>query len=286
MDAKSSGWQIENLVKSAFIRTKERFLSYFLALLVNGGIMIVILAAFLIIGAALYFAYSLTNSFILGIILGAVFLVFFLAVWFYIGSWLQLTLVQIIIQDQKKGAIETLKETKPLAWEYFKFNLLVALFIWGLFVFGLLSLGIIFVLWAFWSMFIAFAYLRQRKKGLDNLWVSKQMIGQKFWGIVWRMMLINIAILLLQVGVGFDDRYGGIVATVISLLSGPFVIAYTYEMYKNLQVPEAVKKPKIWIILSVIGWILLAVVIFITFSYLSSLLPSLKIPSSSNFSTI
>ncbi len=45
------------------------------------------------------------------------------------------------------------------------------------------------------------------------------------------------------------------------------MISFFYELYKTLPKLEHVKTPKVWLILSVIGWIIIGGFVFISISY-------------------
>ncbi|QQG44316.1 MAG: hypothetical protein HYW86_00125 [Candidatus Roizmanbacteria bacterium] len=274
----SSGWQIESLFKQAFIRTKERFLTYFLILFITFFSTLVVLFGGALLTGIVFLIYSLTKLTVLVFFLGVVVLVIFVISVIYIASWGQLAINESLIHDPKLGSIETIKKVRPLVWGYFRYTILLILFSFGLSIYGFLSLGVVWIVWGVWGVFGVFVYLKQKRKGLDNLWVSKQMVSQRFWGILGRLALVYGVVWFIQLSFSFNENNSlRLISTVISFIAGPFIIAYIYEIYKNLSVPDKVKRPMIWIILSIIGGILLVIGLFFAMSAImsSNLLPTL-----------
>jgi len=274
----SHSWQIENLIKLAFKRTKERFISYFLAAVLSFIIGIAAVTGFLILGGFLFFLFSLTKSLILLIIFGAVFLFCLIIAFFYINSWTQLATVGILIKKDKMGVVETFKHVRPFVWGYLWFSFLYFIFIIGLLPIGLLSLSIVLILWSFWGSFSIFVYLTQKRhKGLDYLWLSRSMINQRFWGIIGRMLLIGFALLFINILlISSRNSILGLGSMLFSVISQPFVISFNYEMYRLLAVPPKIEKPKIWVGLSVVGWVVGFIILVLSFVHLMRLFSSLK----------
>lgn len=257
-----SKWEIEVLVKQAFARTKERFLSYFLIGVLTYVVFIVLMLAGVLGGVVvgvLVAAKVLVVAVVLGMLLG----VAFFLLMFYIGSWMSLGAVNIIISKEKMGISASLRYVKPMVWGYIWLNAVVLLFTLGLLPFGLITFFIIPLLWSVWGMFTGFVYLEYQKKGLANLWMSKALVGQKFWGILGRAVLIIVSIWLIQIALVYGGRaagmsgVSGIVSFLVSLFTGPFVISFLYEMYANTDKNVAVKSPVGWVVVSVIGYVLI-----------------------------
>jgi hypothetical protein len=215
----------------------------------------------------------------------------FIVAMVYLSSWMTLLFTQVIIQEEKRGVVETFKSLQPRVPGFIWFSLLSGLFFVGLLPFGFLSLFIVLILWGLWNSFGAFVYLEENKKGLDNLWVSKAIFNTNFWGNFFKLILVSLAIMVLSMGLTFSSRnngVGGLLYFIVSLVSVPFMISYKYELYKSakINVKGAVSKPKIWIALSVIGYILLIVGGYAAISFASSQksFPTPpKLPSYSNY---
>jgi hypothetical protein len=256
-------WKIETLVSKAFERTKQRFLSYLFVYVI--GILIAIAAAAVIAVSAvlLFFLFKTANLPALTIFLGVVLAVSVIGALIYLGSWIQLTVLSVITDDKKMSVNEALKKTRPLVPGFIVLALLNGLFIAGLLPFGILSLFIIFILWAIWGAFTGLVYLYQKQpRGLNSLWLSRQMVDQNFWGIVGRLILVGAVIYFFLFLFTFSgNSFLRSLSPIVSLVVTPFIIAFLYEMYKNLTVPKTVTTPTVWITLSVIGWVLLLIVI-------------------------
>ncbi len=268
-------WQLEHLIKQAFLRTKERFVSYFLAVIVSFGLYLVAFFALIAVILVTGLLYGISKSVLLTVFLGFIILVVFLSLFVFIGSWTQLAAVEILIGEERIGVIDTYKKVKPLVWGYVWFSALSMLFMIGLFPLSVLSLFIILILWSVWSSFVVFVYLRQGRRRLDNLWVSRSMVNQRFWGIVGRIILVSLAILFINILlVSSKNSLLGLSSVIFSLFTTPFAMSFNYEIYKNLREPTTVEKPKVWLVFSVVGWILGMLIFAISFGSIIYLLRS------------
>lgn len=263
-----NNWQVEGLIKRALVRTKTKFLSYFLALIINIGLWVGYFLAALVVFGICFFLWYFTKSVILVAILAVISVLLLISLSIYIQLWVQLAMTSIIIQKENLGTIETFKKVKPLIKGFFWFSTIYSLFILGLVPYSIFTFLIILLLWLFWGSFSTFVYLEKQKKGLENLWISRAMINQKFWGILGRMLLIIIGAMLIGMILGSSKNQfvNMTVSLLINLFITPFMISFSYEMYKNLSEPVEVKKPKIWIVLSIIGGILM--IIIFAFAYM------------------
>jgi MFS family permease len=259
-------WQLESLIKRAFERTKSRFLSYLLTWIAGVGITLLVLVPFFIIaliiaGVSGVSAVALNNPEAVRniVMISAPLLLILWLVLIYVGNWIQLATVKVLISEKAITAGQAFRETRRAVLSYFWFGMLSGLFFMGLMPFGFLSLFYIFLLWGVWGSFSTFVFLQQEKRGLNVLWTSKQMVDQKFWGIVERSLLIGFGIMIISLLIGFSGgKNGGWttgLSTLLSVFTTPFILCFNYEMYKNLDVPQEVKKPKVWITLSVIGFV-------------------------------
>ncbi len=258
-------WKLETLVSNAFKQSKERFLSYLFVYII--GVLITVTAAVVIaLSAGFLFLLSKTvNLLILTIFLGAILAIAVIAALLYFGSWIQLAILSVITNKQKISVSESLVKTRPIVPGFIIVNVLSGLFILGLLPFGVLSLLTIFFLWGIWGAFTGLVYLYQKQpKGLDSLWLSKQMVDQNFWGIVGRIVLVWAVIYFFIFLFTFSkNSFLGSLSPIISIIVTPFIIAFIYEIYKNLSVPKSIKLPSVWVTLSVIGWIILLVIIVV-----------------------
>lgn len=273
-------WKLETLVKKAFDRTKQRFLSYIFVYVIGIGIMILAAIALLLLGGIIFLIFRATNLPVLTILLGVAVGVGFIGVLIYLGAWIQLSILSVMTDDKRVSVNESLKKTKPLVPGFIVLAILNGLFIAGLLPFGFLTLFIVFILWWIWGSMVGFVYLHQKQpKGITSLWISRQMVNQNFWGIVGRMLLIGGGLYFITfIFSSSKNALLSALVPIISILIGPFIISFLYEMYKNLSVPKAVEKPKVWVTLSVIGWVISLVVFVSLGAFLASLLQNLPIP--------
>lgn len=267
-------WEIEGLIRRAFERTKERFSSYFVVTILGISISFLALMILLLGIVACAIIYSIAP--VAGLILGVILALVVITVFIYISGWVQLSTLSVLVSPERLGAVETFKKTRAIVPGYVWFMLLSSTFIFGLLPFGFLTFFIILIAWSAWSTFSSFVYLERREKGLLNLWVSKALVSQRFWGILGRIFLINIAVLLVQ-GLlsGRNNAFSSLASFVFSILATPFTVSFAYEMYKNLRYPEGVKAPTAWVALSVVGWVLIFLAMVAFFTVIISALPSL-----------
>jgi hypothetical protein len=206
-------------------------------------------------------ALSMLKIAALSIVVGVVGVIGLYIVFVYVMAWMHLAMVQVLID--KVGAMDAIKKVKPLIWGYFIYTFFYGLFLIGLIPFGILSLGIVLLLWVIWNMFGIFVYLDYKEAGLRNLWHSKALINQRFWGVVMRIAIVYVGYYVIMMILGASDKNNGLLTLIIFVLSfviAPFLISYLYEMYltlKTLQKDLEVKPSKIWVGLSVLGGIIL-----------------------------
>ncbi len=146
--------QIENLLKLAFQRTKERFLPYFVIFLLSifaSGMAIIVLVFVAGIFSILFNKnIAALIPTLLVIALGLIYALF------YISAWMKLGMVSVLTQTEKLGAIETLKSVKPLVNGFIWYSAISSLFMLSLLPFGLVTFLIIYFLWQIWSGFVVF----------------------------------------------------------------------------------------------------------------------------------
>lgn len=285
-----NNWSIEHLINLAFKRTKERFVSYFLGYVLSFAMMIGVMLLLLVgIGITVFVGTVFKSAVVTGF-LGLGLLLLFILFVVYLGTWLQLAIVDVLISEKKPNLTLAIKNVKPYVWSYIHLSVLGGLFILGLFPLGMLTLGIILILWGIWNSFTIFIFLHNQPKGLSSLWLSRQIVNQRFWGIVGRTLLVSGAIfvfqfMLIMYGQG-NSGLVGFISFLISLFSGPFIISFNYEMFKNLSVPSTVQKPTGWIVISTIGLIImflaLVFTIYSSMMYLPQALENMNLKSLQN----
>src|SRR3990167_1768015 len=207
------GWQIESLIKRAFGRTRERFLSYFLALIISFTFILVALIILVILLVVGGLGVALTKMALVSFLISLMMVLLAGLVLIFVSSWIQLSVIEILIQNDNLGVIETFKKVRPLVWDYLTFVLLSSLFMLGLLPLGLMSLGIAFLLWSFWNSFSTFVYLTNRQKGIANLWQSRALVNQRFWEIAGRMLILNLMVIFISLILAMSkSSYLGVVS--------------------------------------------------------------------------
>ncbi|MDO8497968.1 MAG: hypothetical protein Q7S61_05500 [bacterium] len=253
-------WSVENLVRAALKRTKERFLSYFLTYVASSILFIVVFAAGVILSTMINILYVRTKSVLLVGILGTPTAIGFFVALIYVSAWSQLAVIHSLMLNEKKDLGALFKEVKPATGGYIWLSIVTTLFMFGLIPWGLMTLFIVLILWAYWSIFSTFVYLEQRRRGLENLWISRQMIDERFIGIAGRMLLIHGSIFFMMIALGWSDNaFLRLLSGIVNILFVPFSISFSYEIYRLLKIPTEVKKPTVWIAFSAIGFVLFIV---------------------------
>ncbi len=269
-------WELEHLIKKAFNRTKERFLSYFLAVILSIGINLAgILVAVLVGGLAFFLLNSITKSDLITGLVGTILALTAVVGMIYLSAWNSLAITFTIISKEKMDVVQSFKKMRPLVWAYVGFSLLSGLFLLGLLPFSILSFMIIFVLWSIWSSFTTFVFLTTHHRGLNVLWASKDIISQRFWPIVGRGLLVFGAIWFvstLLIGKG-DSTAAAFASLLFSMFTAPFAMSFWFEMFTLLKHPTQVKQPTTWLILAIIGYILIAVFFNMFYSAIMQVAP-------------
>lgn len=96
------------------------------------------------------------------------------------------------------------------------------------------------------------------------------MVNQRFWGVAGRMLILMVGYFILMgiFSIPYDPEISAasvlllLLQFVIGIAFGAFTLSYDYEIFKMLKIPEKIERPSIWIIFSVIGWILMMLLLF------------------------
>lgn len=273
-------WQVENLLRAALARTKDRFLSYLLSLGLSAAVGFGGVLALLVLGVPVALLVSVTKFSAVAIFISVLLVIVSLIALSYLGVWTSLTVVQILIREEKIGLVETFREVRPLVWGFVWYHALSCLFLLGLLPWGLLTLFIIPILWAIWGSFGAFVYLQKRKSGLENLWFSRALVSQRFWGIVGREALVFLTLMVIGALVS-SQRVLVTIWGLAQIFTTPFLICFSFEMYRLLPEPppEKIKTPSGWIIVSAVGWILGVVMLVLSFGAIAKFITDFSIPT-------
>ncbi len=251
---------IENLLRAAFERTKDRFLPYLLTVLLYIAMTIGAVIAMVLIGGLNFLIYTATQSVPVtattAIISGVAAIIGFM----YLGSWGSLAMVEVIISPEKRGVMEVYQAVRPLIWKYVIFSILMSLFIIGLFPISIPTLLILLMVWGIWGCFSIFEFLEKKESGLRPLWSSKAIVSKHFWSIFLRIAVVYIAVWIVSgiLGAASDENgFATILTMIFSFVVTPFVTSYAYQLYKNVPQATEIGSQKVWIVISIIGWALL-----------------------------
>lgn len=287
-------------MKEAWLRTKDRWLNYFLISLQY--IYLPLLIAFVISGIALASApwiISFTQdpqaNAALQVVLAA--LAIIVPVVTIVGAIYRNILGSIAlvkaITDSKKDRKTTIAESKALIFPYMRFITVLSLLNVGFIVFIPVTLFTILFYMQIWSQFALFSFVSDDQKGTYNLWKALGILRANFWTVTGHALLIQIATLLFA-NIGnllsaliksTDSNVTAALAslqfliTIASFLISVFVTAYMYGLYARVTHPQEVKTPKVWVTFSIIGWIILIVLAAIGINYVVSQIPQLLTPS-------
>ncbi len=263
---------VEVLFKKAFERLKDRYLNFLIVTALGWVIGLGIALVFgLSIGATLLTWALAKNTAAVGIVATATGLIS-LGVLIYFSAWAQLATIDSLVDSKKITPFETYKKVKPLVKDYVVLTALLLLFFLGLLPFTLLSVLIVGLVWAVWSIFTVFVFLDKKKKGLESLWISRDTVNQKFWPVVGVALLVIV--LSIVISALFASSKNGFIGPLISqLVLTPFITSLYFEMYKTLKAPAKGKKPKVWVGLSIVGLVAMAVLIIVAIQTVASVIP-------------
>ncbi len=273
-----ASWDLSHQLDAALERTKDRIGTYILTVLLCLVLTMIGIVLVIMLGIASYLTYETTNDYILTGIVAGITIIAYLLLLSVASTLISISTTKALIDQEKKKPIEILQESKNLVVGYWWFNFLLGLFMIGMIIWGLFSFGLVLIVWIVWATFPVIVYLKQERKGLDNLWASKAMVNQKFWGVLGRLVLVNGIMAAISFYLQANSEQYPIlllVYFVFSIVSTPFFISFQYEMYRGLEVPEKVKPSYGWIFISVIGWLLLFATFAIAIFAMAELLPTM-----------
>lgn len=268
---------MEKIIVAAANRFKKRWLRYFLLYLL-GILASIALTILLACSGALIFGiyYLLGQNIIVAVILGIGLILAALFAFIYIGTLFNLAQNLALVGENNQEMSLALKTAQPLALPFLVFNALSSLFMLGLLYTGVL-LFIPLLLWAIWSSFSLFAFLDNHRGGLKPLWYSRSKVQGHLGKVFLYQSILFIAILLITVLVAqFDSQYQ-FVNTLVYLFFTPFNICFSYELYRSLPEPTETKTPKVWLALSVLGYVLLILILVLSGPHFSKLLKQIPL---------
>lgn len=273
---------MEKIIIAAFNRFKKRWLKYFLLYLL-GILASIVLTILLILAGALVFGiyYLLGQNMVVATILGAGLILAAIFVFIYIGILFNLAQNLALVGEENQNMNSALHIAKPLVLPFLIFNALSSLFMLGLLYTGVL-LFIPLLLWAIWGSFSLFAFLDNHRGGLKPLWYSRAKINQNFGRVFLYMAIFTMASLLIMVLLSQLASQYQFINALTFLFFTPFGICFSYELYRSLKEPEQIQAPKIWIGLSIVGYLLIAALAFLSMQNVPKLLKELPLVDGGN----
>lgn len=264
---------MEKIISLAFNRFKQTALRFFLIYIfgILGFLGLTIL--FGLVATLGFFVFFLTKQYLIGSIIGVIFLVLVIFAYILLATWVQLAQFYTVMNPSSLKTIDSFKKTKNLIFSYVSFVFLNALFFLGIFYTNVL-LFIPFILWTIWGSFVLYAFLEGHRGKLTPLWYSRAKITGRFLKVLSYILVIYVTYGLISVFfIQLDNKVYINFINVLGFLAGPFIASYFYELYLSLPEPTEVKPSFIWIALSIIGWVLFIAVAFAGIKILPNTLP-------------
>jgi hypothetical protein len=166
------------------------------------------------------------------------FFVFFTVALSFIQVWMQASLIYTVKDDQE---LLNIKEayirgaSKIVSYWWISFLLGIAVAIGGIFF---IIPGIIFAVWFSMAMYVLIA---EGLKGTKALSKSREYVKGHWWGVLWRVIFIGVAISLGYAIIGLIfGVFGGhftsyIILFILGVFVEPLVIAYMFRLYTHLK---------------------------------------------------
>ncbi|MFA9289278.1 MAG: hypothetical protein ACEQSA_05370, partial [Weeksellaceae bacterium] len=269
-----------DLLRAAFTRTKDRILPYFWTMIIS-----IVMQVALIIGLGLLaglnaLIWMMTQSVPVTGITAFISVLVAIVVGTYVNAWTSLAIIYSLISPHKLKPGEIFTAMKPLIVRYYWVMGLVGLFFIGLLPFGLITLFIVILVWVIWGAFTVYTVIEYKDQHLGSLWRSKAIVSTRFWAVLLRLIIIYGGFYLIMMVLGMSQESTnspvvGAIVFILSILSGPFLMSYSYETYRNLEHPETYGKNTVWKALSIIGLILVMAGITFGMNYAVQNIPSM-----------
>lgn len=252
---------------------------YIAGLLLSFGLLILGGLALFFGGAGTFAYLSATHKFALfPVILLIALGLLLVAALFVASSWYQGA--QIVVLFNKKDKV-SFGESFGSAWHLIGALVMTEL-LWVVLLFGMYFAFLIpAMIFGVWFSLSRFVVVGEGKKGFAALLTSREYIRDRFFPYFGRLIAVYLPLILLSIIIGLarNNSYTlmlrGLV-NVASFLAGPFYLTYSFVLYqhlKKLQSPVSLENAKgskvAAIVVSVIGYALLAFLIFSLISVFS-----------------
>jgi len=186
--------------------------------------------------------------------------------------WSQIALI-FAIKDSPENI--DFKESYRRAWHK------IGSYFWVGFLGGFITMGGFFlfvvpgIIFSIWFSFGSFILIAEDQKGMNALLKSKEYVKGKWWGVFWRFLamgLIFVLIGLILAPLFFFLKSQFLINFIswpISLFLGPFVLVYSFLIYKYLKTEKGdfvfePKKKGLFIFFAILGFILIPIILTIS----------------------
>jgi MFS family permease len=259
---------MEKIISLSFNRFKSNFLRYLLVYALSLLSFLAATIALVLTGGLLFLVYNLLGKpLAVGIILGVFYVIGAFFGLIYLGTWVKLSQVFALVKNKEAGEVaECFKNSRSLVFPFIIFGVLNSLFMIGLFYTNILFF-IPFIIWAIWGAFSLFSFLDGHRTGLGPLWHSRSKIDMHFGKVLLYFLVFYAVIFVIMGLVAKLGEQLSFVNGIFTFLISPLSICYSYELYLSLPEPAQVSKPKAWLLISLVGWILLVVAIIFSVNY-------------------
>jgi len=229
------------------------------------GFTLAVLALLATAGVFFLLYLILAKQLAVAIILGSVFGVGTFALLIYLATWFQLSQVLAITRPELKEVYDCFKESRQLILPFIGFSVLHALFLMGFFLSNIFFF-LPYIIWSVWGAFSVFAFLDGKRGGLKPLWYSKARVAGNFFKVLLFIAIAYAALFLLTSIFTQINKDLSVLNTLIWFVATPFLMSYSFEIYRSLPEPKTAKPSTTGIAFSVIGWILNVLLITLAFS--------------------
>ena len=228
---------IGELFAETFRMFKERFLSFFVLLLISGLITAVLGLTLAFMFGAMYSTLMSSHALPVWLIVSSSIVLVILII---IGElWSAVAMTTSICAEKKISFIEAYRRSGKNIFPFFIVNLLLGLITLGGF-FLLLIPGIIFAIWFNFSNFVL---ITENEKGFKSIMRSREYAKGYWWPIFGRTGLIGViyfgvSLLIAIVTKLFHLDANPLISLLISLIGlipSIFMMCYFFQIYRNLK---------------------------------------------------
>lgn len=230
-----------DLAREAWQLLVTRIWSFIALFGINVGLVVLAILTSLIVGGTFFFLAGQQVTVLVGVVIGLL-AIALLGIFMYVSLLFQAAYLLVLHDASEKIGIKALlKKSRQFVMPLFLTSLLSGLIIMGgifLFVIPGIILAILFSQ-------AQFVVLFENKKKLLALHTSREYIRGRFFPFLWRSIAVYLPLSIL--GILFpqsSDTNDGMNALVqvLSLIAGPFYLAYGYILYQHMA--KTAKAPK------------------------------------------